>query len=86
MVMKSNGVIEKNEKKEKRKERTLNLKERGGRMTVPFFWRTLPMLLPAVAANVKQIDSHIARSLALCFVYCTDLFGALRLVWFWHKS
>ena len=35
--MKSNGVIEKNEKKEKRKERTLNLKERGGRMTVPFF-------------------------------------------------
>lgn len=40
--------------------KTLSLKERGGKMTVPFFWRTLPMLLPAVAANVKQIDSHIA--------------------------
>jgi hypothetical protein len=42
-----------------------SLKERGGRMRVPFFWRTLPMLLPAVAANVKQIDSHISFALTL---------------------
>lgn len=41
--------------------RTFSLKERGGRMTVPFFWRTFPILLPAVAANVRQIDSHMLR-------------------------
>lgn len=31
-------------------------------MTVPFFWNTLPMLFPAVAIRVKNIDSHIAIS------------------------
>lgn len=38
---------------------TLSLKDKGGRMRVPFFCRTLPILLPAVAATVRQIDSHI---------------------------
>ena len=41
-------------------------------MTVPFFWRTLPMLFPAVAANVKRIDSHISDlslSLSLAQMY-----------------
>ena len=46
----------------------MNLKESGGRMTVPFFWRTLPMLFPAVAANVKRIDSHIS-DLSLAQMY-----------------
>lgn len=36
------------------------MKERGGRMTVPFFWSILPILLPAAAAKVKQIGSHIS--------------------------
>ena len=39
---------------------TLSLRERGGRMRVPFFWRTLPMLLPAVPASVSATDSHIS--------------------------
>jgi len=29
-------------------------------MRVPFFWRTLPMLLPAVPASVSATDSHIS--------------------------
>ena len=29
-------------------------------MWVPFFWRTLPMLLPAVPASVSATDSHIS--------------------------
>lgn len=37
----------------------MSLKERGGRMRVPFFWRTLPMLLPAAPASVSATDSHI---------------------------
>lgn len=52
-----NKKIKKKERKEKKHALSLNVK--GGRMMVPFFCRTLPMLLPAVAANVKQIDSHI---------------------------
>lgn len=39
---------------------TLSLRERGGRMRVPFFCRTLPMLLPAVPASVSATDSHIS--------------------------
>ena len=55
-----NKLKEKEKKVELRKEKhALSLKERGGRMTVPFFWRILPMLLPAVATTVKTIDSHI---------------------------
>jgi hypothetical protein len=39
---------------------TLSLRESGGRMRVPFFCRTLPMLLPAVPASVSATDSHIS--------------------------
>ena len=49
-------------KRKKKRKRTLSLKERGGRMTVPFFWSILPILLPAAAAKVKQIGSHISSS------------------------
>lgn len=42
-----------------KKRSTLSLKERGGRMTVPFFWRIFPILFPAVAASVRKIDSHM---------------------------
>lgn len=30
-------------------------------MWVPFFWRTLPTLLPAAPASVSATDSHISR-------------------------
>jgi hypothetical protein len=42
-------------------------------MRVPFFWSTLPMLLPAVPASVSATDSHISpmpiRSPAPCGVH-----------------
>lgn len=67
MIQKETSEKSRNWKENKEQKRgkaenmhTLSLKERGGRMTVPFFCSTLPMLLPAAAAKVKQIGSHIS--------------------------
>lgn len=49
-------------KRSERERETLSLRERGGRIIVPFFCRTLPILLPAVAASVRQMDSHISQN------------------------